>query len=257
MELKISLVQTDVVWEDAEANLAGLQQKIKRAAPLTDVIVLPEMFSTGFSMNAAQLAEPMDGRAVQWMAAQAKAYQCVVTGSLIIAENGQYYNRLVWMRPDGTFEKYDKCHSFSLTNEPKIFTEGTQKLVVNHNGWKICPQICYDLRFPVWNRNDQDFDLYINVANWPAKRSFAWKTLLRARAIENQVFVVGVNRYGEDGHGFYHSGDSTVVDPLGKTITEISDREEVQTVSISRSVREAIIQKYPFINDRDQFTINQ
>lgn len=255
MDLKITLIQPDVAWEDIEANLDMLQRKMEALPGMTDIIVLPEMFSTGFSMNAQELAQPMDGRAVQWMKDQAAASNSIFTGSLMITEEGKYYNRLIWMRPDGTYEKYDKRHCFSLTKEPQIFTAGTEKLVVDHNGWKICPQVCYDLRFPVWNRNDRDFDIYINVANWPAKRSFAWKTLLRARAIENQVYVVGVNRYGEDGHGFYHSGDSAIIDPLGETITEISDEEGVQTVSLSKNVRMEILAKYPFLNDRDNFTI--
>lgn len=257
MELKITLIQSDIAWEDIQANLDAFETKIEQITPFTDVIVLPEMFSTGFSMNASQLAESMSGKAVKWMARIAKSHQSVITGSLMIKERGKYFNRLIWMRPDGSFEKYDKRHLFSLSKEPKIFSGGEEKLVLEHNGWKICPQVCYDLRFPEWNRNTEDFDLYINVANWPAKRSEAWKTLLRARAIENQVFVVGVNRYGDDGNGFYHSGDSTAIDPLGETITEISDCEDTQTIDISKNVRNEIVSKFPFLNDRDHFSLEK
>lgn len=256
MELKITLIQSLLHWEDIDANLEQFSQKVDHVTPFTDVIVLPEMFSTGFTMNAEKLAEPMDGKAMRWMAAKSKEHKVAIAGSLIIAEEGKYYNRFIWMEPDGKYQTYDKRHLFSLSKEPKVYSPGTEQLFIQHKGWKICPQVCYDLRFPVWARNTNKYDIYLNVANWPERRSYAWQSLLRARAIENQVYVVGLNRFGEDGNGIYHSGDSAVIDPLGKTITKISDLEDIQTISISKNTLDEIREHFPFLADRDDFTLN-
>lgn len=264
--LRVALIQSQIHWEDIEANLAMFAQKIGSVED-ADLIVLPEMFSTGFTMNAVELAEEMNGPTMQWMARMAKESGAQICGSLIMrtltddgrlsfAEGrGEAYNRLVWMRPDGTFEHYDKRHLFSLAREEATYTPGRKKLIVRLRDWRLCPQICYDLRFPVWSRNAEDYDVLINVANWPEKRSLAWRTLLRARAIENQCYVVGVNRIGEDGRGVYHSGDSAVIDPMGETLWERSDEESIQTVTLSRQLIYETRRKFPFLKDRDEFDV--
>ncbi|MFD2146653.1 nitrilase-related carbon-nitrogen hydrolase [Mucilaginibacter antarcticus] len=207
--------------------MAGIREK-------TDLIVLPEMFNTGFTMNAAELAEPMGGKTMQWMHQIAVKYECVVTGSLIIVEDGKFYNRLIWMRPDGKSNHYDKKHLFAMGEEDHTYTAGKDKLIVELKGWKICPVICYDLRFPVWLRNVKEaYDLMLIVANWPERRALHWRTLIPARAVENQCYVIGVNRVGHDGNEVYHSGDSTCIDPNGNVVYYKRDEEDVYTFSIS------------------------
>src|SRR5699024_11051193 len=200
----------------------------------TDLIVLPEMFSTGFTMNPETLAEEMNGPTMKWMLEQAQKFSCVVTGSLPIKEDGKFFNRLIWMRPDGSFEHYDKRHLFGLGKEDRVYSPGNKKLFVELNGWKICPVICYDLRFPVWLRNtNAEYDILLVVANWPEKRSSHWKALIPARAVENQAFVIGVNRVGHDGNEVYHAGDSMCIDPNGKTVYYKPNDEDLYTFSIS------------------------
>jgi omega-amidase len=262
--LNITLIQADLHWENIDANLAMFSAKTERINGATDIIILPEMFSTGFSMNAPSLAEKMDGKAVNWMKQTAAAKNCVVTGSLIIAEpvgrsksEMRYYNRLVWMPPDGEYLYYDKRHLFSLSKEEMVFTPGNQRLVAEWKGWKICPLICYDLRFPVWSRNNgYGYDLLLYVANWPERRVYAWKQLLVARAIENQCYVAGVNRVGNDGMDFYYSGDSMVVDTMGNVLYHKSEGEDVFTVELNYEALLKTRESLPFLKDADQFSLN-
>lgn len=248
--MKITLVQTALHWEDIEANLKMFSQKLADLPP-TDLVILPEMFTTGFSMNAAALAESMEGQSIAWMKAEAARLKAVVTGSLIIKENGHYYNRLIWMRPDASFEFYDKKHLFTMAKEEETYTAGAQKLIIEHMGFKICPLICYDLRFPVWNRNKEDYDLALYVANWPDKRSYHWRSLLTARAIENQAYVVAVNRVGTDGKDFYYSGHSSLIDPAGEILYQKADEEDIVHFTISKSHLQEVREKLPFLKDRD------
>jgi omega-amidase len=217
--LKITVFQGYLFWENIDKNLQNITLRLENIREKTDLIILPEMFTTGFTMNAAQFSEPMDGKSMKWMYDIAQKYNAVITGSLIIKDENKYYNRLIWMRPDGTYEYYDKRPLFAMGKEDDTYTAGDKRLIVELNGWKICPMICYDLRFPVWLRNvDAEYDLMIFVANWPERRALHWRTLIPARAIENQAYVIAVNRVGHDGNEVYHSGDSTCIDPNGKVI---------------------------------------
>lgn len=252
-QLRITLFQSNLHWEDKDANLAMFEEKLRSAAEdQPDVFILPEMFSTGFSMNAPMLAEKMNGRSVEWMAMQATRYQAIVTGSLIIEEEGHYYNRLIWMQPDGNYRYYDKRHLFGMAREQEHYSAGSQKLIVEWQGWRICPLICYDLRFPVWNRNREDYDIALYVANWPQRRSLHWKSLLLARAIENQAFVMGVNRVGTDGKGLYYSGDSCVIAPNGEYLFQQADSECHFSIDLQKEVLEQTRQQLPFLKDRDE-----
>lgn len=254
--LKITTFQAYLFWENIEKNLKNLALRLSGIREKTDLIVLPEMFNTGFSMNTVELAEEMNGLTMQWMLQQAKRFESVVTGSLIIKEKNNYYNRLIWMRPDGTFEKYDKRHLFGIGREDDFYTAGKDKLIVELNGWKICPVICYDLRFPVWLRNkNPEYDLLLIVANWPERRSLHWRTLIPARAVENLSFVVGVNRVGHDGNEIYHSGDSMCIDPNGKTVYYKPNDEDLYTFSISKDEVVKARRLFPFLKDADNFKI--
>jgi len=249
--LRVSLLQAELVWEDKTANLQHFGEKIAALPDNADLILLPEMFTTGFSMNAPALAESMDGPTVQWLADQAAKSSAVIAGSIIAREKDRYYNRLVWMRPDGSFEVYDKRHLFAYAGEDKTYTAGEQKLIVSLKGWKICPLICYDLRFPVWSRNVEDYDLLLYVANFPERRRHAWKSLLLARAIENQVYTIGVNRVGKDGQDIAYSGDSCVVDYEGNLVVGLEGGEGAPTVELSAAAQQAFREKFPFLKDRD------
>jgi omega-amidase len=238
--IKLALIQTELHWEGTDANLDHFSGKISEIPEAVDLIVLPEMFTTGFTMEPHGLAEKMDGRAIAWMARHASERSCVVTGSLVIEDGGRYYNRLIWMPPDGRLSFYDKVHLFSYAGEDKNYSRGDKRLIVSLKGWKIMPQICYDLRFPVWSRNrhvegpDFDYDCLLNVANWPSSRSHAWRILLMARAIENMCYVVGVNRIGVDGRNIVYSGDSVVLDPLGESLSTLlpnADATEIVTLN--------------------------
>lgn len=254
--LKITTFQAYLFWENIEKNLKNLALRLSGIREKTDLIVLPEMFSTGFSMNTVELAEEMNGPTMQWMLQQAKRFESVVTGSLIIKEKDNYYNRLIWMRPDGSFEKYDKRHLFGMGKENDFYTPGKDKLIVELNGWKICPVICYDLRFPVWLRNkDAEYDLLLIVANWPERRSLHWRTLIPARAVENLSYVVGVNRVGHDGNEIYHSGDSMCIDPNGKTVYYKPNDEDLYTFSISKEEVVKARRLFPFLKDADNFKL--
>jgi predicted amidohydrolase len=254
--LKITTFQAYLFWENIDKNLQNLGLRLSSIREKTDLIVLPEMFSTGFSMNTEKLAEEMDGKTMQWMHQQAKKFDCVITGTLIIKEKSKFYNRLIWMRADGSYEQYDKRHLFSMANEDQYFTAGTKKLFVELVGWRICPVICYDLRFPVWLRNQEpEYDILLIVANWPERRSLHWRTLIPARAIENQSFVIAVNRVGHDGNEVYHSGDSMCINPAGKVIYYKPNDEDLYTFSISKEDVEKGRKEFPFLNDADDFKL--
>ena len=259
--LTATIIQSALFWEDPLANLLQFEQKINAISQKTNLVILPEMFSTGFSMRAKELAETMDGPTVTWMKKMAIDYKIILTGSIIIAENQQYFNRLIWMLPNGSFGYYDKRHLFAFAGEDKHYTAGTKRLITSVNGFKIQLLVCYDLRFPVWTRQaDQanpEYDILIVVANWPATRSHAWKTLLAARAIENQCYVIGVNRVGEDGNKNYHSGDSTILDPLGNILFTQADEPVVHTIALHKENLTAIRSKFPFGKDADAFQIIQ
>jgi omega-amidase len=256
MDLTVTLIQTPLYWQDASANRRLLAEKFARLEAPTDLIVLPEMFTTGFSMAAPQLAEPMSGPTVSWLAAQARQHQAVITGSLIIAEDGRYYNRLIWMRPDGSYDYYDKRHLFRMAGEHHTYAPGQQRLMVALKGWQICPLVCYDLRFPVWSRNQEPaYDLLLYVANWPEKRSLAWKTLLQARAIENLAYVIGVNRTGEDGKGICYTGDSVVHAPTGQILWHQSGKEACPTLRLERQALTDYRASFPAHLDADLFRL--
>lgn len=256
-DLKITILQSTLHWENIDANLKMFAEKVASIKAPTDLIVLPEMFSTGFTMNNKVMAEKMNGKAVEWMKKAAKEKNCVITGSVVIEENGKYYNRLVWMRADGGFETYDKRHLFRYANEQDHYTGGNKKLIVELNGWKICPLICYDLRFPVWIRNkNKEYDVLLFVANWPERRNHPWKTLLMARAMENQAYVAGVNRIGNDGNNIYHSGDSAVVNYKGEVVSKTKAHEEaIETVVLSKKELEDWRKTFPAWMDGDEFEV--
>jgi omega-amidase len=254
-DLSVTLIQTNLYWENSTANLAMLEEKIAQITEPTDLIILPEMFNTGFTMNVAKVAEPMNFFVTKWMKQQAAQSKAVITGSFIVKENEQYFNRLIWMRPDGSYEKYDKRHLFRMGGEHNSFT-GTGKIIVELKGWKICPLICYDLRFPVWSRNvNQAYDLLIYVANWPAVRSIVWDTLLKARAIENQSFVIGLNRVGTDGMDLMYSGNSTIIDFKGNSIFYQRDYEVVETYLLNKKTLAGFREQFPAYLDADNFEI--
>lgn len=255
--LKITSFQSYLFWENIDKNLQNLGLRLNSIREKTDLIVLPEMFSTGFSMNPSKLAEEMGGKTMKWMHDQARKFESVITGSLIIKESDKYYNRLIWMRPDGSHEQYDKRHLFGMGEEDKHYTAGTQKLFVELKGWKICPAICYDLRFPVWLRNkNEEYDLLLIVANWPERRSLHWRSLIPARAIENQAFVVAVNRVGHDGNEVFHSGDSMCIDPNGKVVYYKPNDEDLYTFTIHKNDLTEARKNLPFLKDADSFDIN-
>ncbi|MEO0726821.1 MAG: amidohydrolase [Bacteroidota bacterium] len=254
-ELRLALVQADLVWEDAGRNRDKFEPLLGGVSPGTDIVVLPEMFSTGFSMEPQRLAEPMDGPTVSWMREQAATLGAVITGSVIIEEAGKYFNRLVWITPEGELKQYNKRHLFTLAGEEKVYTAGTEQLLLTYGDWKIMPLICYDLRFPVWSRNQFQYDLLLYVANFPDKRGFAWRTLLQARAIENQSYTIGLNRVGTDGNGIYYAGDSMLVNYDGSIKTHLPPREMVQEVVIRKAPQDTFRQKLAFLPDQDQFSI--
>jgi omega-amidase len=255
-DLTITLIQTDLYWEDPVANRAMLEEKIMSIEVPTDLIVLPEMFSTGFTMKPAEFAETMHLTTFKWMRQMALQTHAVVTGTYVVFENGQYFNRLLWMRPDGLYNFYDKRHLFRMGNEHQHYAEGTRKIVEKIKGWRICPLICYDLRFPVWSRNvDDAYDVLLYVANWPAVRSYPWSTLLAARAIENLSYVVGVNRVGEDGNGINHTGDSSVIDFKGQVIYKAKPEACIHHQTISKESLDSFRRQFPAHLDADLFEI--
>ncbi len=254
--MKIALLQTFLTWENPIENRSHLAQKITGFMEDVDVIVLPEMFSSGFTMNPEKVAETMQGETILWMQHMAKAKNCAITGSLVITENGNFYNRLVFVFPTGEIQHYDKRHLFTLAGEDKVYTSGTQKLIVNYKGFKICPLVCYDLRFPVFARNVEDYDVLLYVANWPKPRINAWDILLKARAVENMCYTIGVNRIGTDANKHDYSGHSQAVDFLGNYILDPQESEGVFIVALNKEQLLETRKKLAFLTDRDKFTIS-
>ncbi|MBI4946116.1 MAG: amidohydrolase [Bacteroidetes bacterium] len=257
-DLKITLIQSDLAWENPKQNRENFSKKIDSINEPADLVILPEMFTTGFSMKSKELAETMDGVSVEWMKKKAEERKCVITGSLIIRENNNFYNRLIWAKHDGSIEIYDKKHLFRFANEQDYYTPGNKKLMIEIKGWRVSPLICYDLRFPVWSRNRNDCDLLIYIANWPEVRKDIWRLLLRARALENQVFVAGVNRVGSDGNNQPYTGDTALISPKGIELSNIKPGEEkVETISISMIELVDFREKYPVWMDADNFELIQ
>ena len=271
--LTITTIQSNLIWEEKSANLRLLEQKIAGIEEKTEIVILPEMFSTGFSMRPEALAETMDGETVEWMKRVSRENGVVLTGSIMIEEDGNYFNRLIWMLPNGQYGLYDKRHLFAFGEEDQHYSAGNKRLIASVKGWKINLQVCYDLRFPVWARNRvfdsaqtpeqntstplsvYEYDVLIYVANWPERRSHAWKTLLCARAIENQCYVVGVNRVGSDANNIYYSGNSLIIDPLGQVLYHMADEEDVNTITLQKEMLEEVRSKFPFWKDADSFNI--
>lgn len=257
--LTFTLIQSNLHWENKAANLKMWQQKILSVKEKTEIIVLPEMFSTGFSMKPETLAEEMNGATVEWMKQLAGERKVIITGSLIIKEKDNFYNRLIWMLPNGEYGTYDKRHLFAYGEEHNHYSPGNKRLIASVKGWKINLQVCYDLRFPVWARQQKnetpEYDVIVYVANWPERRITAWKTLLQARAIENQCYVIGINRVGNDGNNIYHSGESMVIDPLGELLYHKKDEEDIFTITIQKDKLEEVRNRFPFWRDADDFNI--
>ncbi len=255
-DLNVTIIQTDLAWHDVGKNCARFDGIIRSLAEPTDLVLLPEMFSTGFTMEPGSCAEDMGGRAVKSLMDWAREKNADVAGSVAVKEGDRFYNRLVWARPGGTIISYDKRHLFRMAGEEKVYTAGSAKAVIELNGWKIRPFICYDLRFPVWSRNKNlEYDIAVYVANWPEKRAAHWKALLRARAIENQCYCIGVNRIGADGNGVAHCGDSAVIDFAGNTIFEKGNVEFVSTVGLSFDELTDYRRAFPAWKDADDFTL--
>ena len=254
--LRITLAQVNLVWENPEQNRLDFEMQIRQLSGKSDLVILPETFTTGFSMCACDLAEPMDGPTVNWLLSLSRTTGLAIGGSLIIKENGLYYNRFVFVTPEGDISHYDKRHLFSIGGESISFTGGNKKLIVNFHGWRIAFYICYDVRFPVWCRNVNDTDLMIFTANWPASRNEVWKTLLKARAIENQVYVAGVNRIGKDGNDISYIGESQILNSKGEMMSG-SERTIDGYLSYEISLKELndFREKFPVANDADQFLI--
>ncbi len=261
-DLKVTIIQSDLHWEDIGANLAMFEEKIWQIGEQTDVIVLPEMFTTGFSMNASKLAEHMNMRTFKWMKQMADQTGALILGSFIASVHDRFYNRLLWMEPGGNFKTYDKRHLFRMAEEHKTYSQGESLLIGHWKGWRICPLICYDLRFPVWSRNcwntslkKASYDLLLYVANWPMVRSSAWETLLKARAIENLSYTVGVNRVGLDGKGIEYNGHSVFIGPKGDSFFSVEGVEAIKTLTLNAHALQSYRDKFPALLDADDFTI--
>jgi predicted amidohydrolase len=251
-DLKVTVIQEELVWEDIEANIAVFDKKLDTLRVKTDLIVLPEMFTSGFSMKAAELAQTMSGPAVTWLLEKADALQADIVSSVIIKEQNCFFNRLLWVKPDGRVMSYDKRHLFRMAGEDKVYTAGNQKLIIELHGWKISPFVCYDLRFPIWTRNlNNVFDVSIFIANWPEVRAHHWKTLLRARSIENQCYTVGVNRVGTDGNNISYSGDSSIIDPLGNISFQSAFTSCIYTSVLSAATLGMVRKQFPVWMDAD------
>ncbi|NOX46472.1 MAG: amidohydrolase [Chlorobi bacterium] len=260
-DLKATLIQSNLVWENIEANLKNFDLKIANIDNSPDLIVLPEMFATGFTMNVDKCAENEDGKVVSWLMEKAKQKNCVITGSVLIEDEGKYFNRMFWMKPDSSYETYNKRHLFRMGNEHKTMSAGKERKIVELNGWKINLQICYDLRFPVWSKNNfrdgkYGYDALLYIANWPEIRSHAYKSLLKARAIENQSYVIWVNRVGKDGKDIFHSGDTMIVDPYGEIIVQAkAGKEQPLTGFLSKQKLEDFRKKFTVGMDWDGFDV--
>lgn len=254
-DLRLTLVQSELFWEDKAANLRHIEGLFAEQQLHTDLILLPEMFTTGFTMNIGGTGSSMEGTEVAWMQSIAKKYSCSVAGSLHIEEEKKHYNRLLVVNEEGILAQYDKRHLFGMAGEHKAYEKGTEPLICLINDWRVNFQICYDLRFPVWSRNNNNYDLLVYVANWPARRAYAWRQLLIARAIENQSFVAAVNRVGTDGNQLPYQGDSCVINPMGEAIWQLADVEAVKQITISASELQEVRANLPFLQDRDDFKL--
>lgn len=253
--IRVTTIQTSLYWEDINTNLSMFEQKLL-GIKNTDIIVLPEMFTTGFTMNSVELSEEENGKTITWMLNQAKEKEACIVGSIIFKENNKNYNTLIWAFPDGTYKKYHKRHLFRMANENDFYSFGNELLTIDYKDWKICPLICYDLRFPVWSRNTKNIDLYIYIANWPEARVSAWSKLLEARAIENLAYVVGVNRVGKDGKNINYSGASAVINYKGDAIaTHINNEESIINHQLNKVELTEYRTKFPAHLDRDEFSI--
>jgi len=255
IKMRVGLIQTSLIWEDPQANRDALESKIREASG-AELIVLPEMFTTGFSMNPEAAAVSTGDTTTKWIQALAEELNCAITGSIAIKDNGKYYNRLLFVHPSGKVEQYDKRHLFSLAGEDEVYAPGNQKLIVEFRGWRICPLVCYDIRFPVFSRNVENYDLLLYVANWPTSRIYAWDVLLKARAIENISYVAGVNRVGIDGNDVVYPGHSQILDPLGFTVVAASDADGVFVADLDKTFLSRTRSKLGFLNDMDSFTLN-
>ena len=255
-DLRVTLVQSMLHWEDAAANRAMFGEKLAALKGTTDLIVLPEMFTTGFSMRSKELAETMAGATVQWMKEQAKTTEAAIYGSVIIAEAGNFFNRGLFVTPSGQVSHYDKRHLFRMAEEKDNYERGKERVIVELNGWRILLQVCYDLRFPVFARNRGDYDLILYVANWPEARRYPWSQLLIARAIENQSYVIGANRVGMDGKGHHYTGDSVAIDPKGQVIVACeASHESIESCVLDRSALEDFRNAFPVEKDADDFSL--
>lgn len=253
--ITVACVQTSLLWEDIKGNIQKFDLLLDAVKEDTDLIVLPEMFSTGFSMEPNRLSEKMNGISVSWMIHKAQSLGKAITGSLIIEEDGNYYNRLIWVFPDGKLDYYDKRHLFCLTNEQDYYTAGNKRTIIHYKGWRFNLNICYDLRFPVWTRYQEDYDCLIYVANWPEIRNQAWKALLKARAIENQAYVIASNRVGIDGNNYNYSGDSAIIHPDGNMIQEMANEETILYAELNAQEQQTFRSKLPFLLNADPFKI--
>lgn len=255
-DLNVSIIQSDLVWENTTSNLSRFDEHIS-TLNTTDLIILPEMFTTGFSNRSSHLSESMNGLSVNWLIQKSSEKNAVITGSIIIKEGDQYFNRMIWAFPNGKIEVYDKKHLFSLAKENENYSPGTNRKIIEIKGWKISPMVCYDLRFPVWSRrsiSEYNYDLIVYVASWPIARIHAWSALLKARAIENMSYVIGVNRVGTDGNQIEYSGDSEIIDPLGTSLIKCkSFKEEIHTINLDKNTIDKTRQKLNFQNDADAF----
>ncbi|TYA70052.1 amidohydrolase [Seonamhaeicola marinus] len=254
--LKVAIIQSNLVWENPKENRANFSKKFEELSGTVDLVILPEMFTSGFTMNAENVAESMQGETVSWMKGMASMYNTGVIGSIVISQNKNFYNRLVFIDPSGDIKTYDKKHTFTLAGEDKVYSAGKEKLIVNYKGWKLCPLVCYDLRFPVWARNTANYDVLLYVANWPKPRISAWDALLKARAIENMSYCIGVNRVGVDGLGIEYSGNSAAYDVLGNKISNMEPyREQTEIVTLEKAHVTKYRNKLKFLDDRDKFTL--
>lgn len=261
-DLRLTLIQSPLHWQDADANLAMFEEKIWQIEEQTDVIILPEMFTTGFSMESEKLAEPANFKTFKWMKQMAEQTKAAIVGSAIIKEDQKYFNRLIWMQPDGQFKTYDKRHLFRMASEHDHFDPGSKKLIVEWKGWRICPLVCYDLRFPVWSRNNHltdlhrmNYDLVLFIANWPEPRVNAWDILLKARAVENLAYSIGVNRIGEDGNEVTYNGHSAAIDFKGYEMLQLGEKETIETVTLSGQELLKYRKKFPAHLDADKFRL--
>jgi len=255
-KLRVALIQSELVWENPEQNRRHFNTKITDISEPVDVIILPEMFTSGFTMNANKVAETMTGETISWMKTISKAKNAAITGSLVIKEDNAFFNRLVFVQPDGKISYYDKRHTFTLAGEHKVYNAGQSNVIIKFRDWKIKPLVCYDLRFPVWARNTQDYDLIYYVANWPKIRIAAWEALLKARAIENMSYCIGINRVGLDANNHEYSGHSAAYDVLGKRLDTIpKDKEAIEIVTLNKTHIDTYRNKLSFLKDRDAFTL--